>query len=144
MKKVQQGFTLIELMIVIAIIGILAAVALPAYQDYTKRAKLSEVMILASKDKLTVSEYFLSVGNFPSQAQSGLNLRQQQSPDYLSADTTYETTSATEAAITYTLSTQIEDGATFIFDGTGGVDGVQWSCDGGSLAINFRPAKCRL
>lgn len=144
MKKVQQGFTLIELMIVIAIIGILAAVALPAYQDYTKRAKLSEVMILASKDKLTVSEYFLSVGNFPSQAQSGINLSAAQSPDYLESDTTYETTSATQAAITYTLSQEIELNATLIFTGEGGSNGVQWDCTGGSLAVNFRPAKCRL
>ena len=142
MKNVQKGFTLIELMIVIAIIGILAAVALPAYQDYTKRAKLSEVMILASKDKLTVSEYFLSVGNFPSQIQSGINLSAAQS-GYLGADTTYQTTSATEAEITYTLNSEIEDAATIVFAGTGNSNGVQWTCDGGTLAVNFRPAKCR-
>jgi len=56
MKRVQQGFTLIELMIVVAIIGILAAVALPAYQDYTTRAKVSEVVIMASPAKLAVAE----------------------------------------------------------------------------------------
>jgi len=62
MKRVQQGFTLIELMIVVAIIGILAAVALPAYQDYTTRAKISEVIVMASPAKLAVAETTSSLG----------------------------------------------------------------------------------
>jgi type IV pilus assembly protein PilA len=57
-RQLQQGFTLIELMIVVAIIGILAAVALPAYQDYTKRAKLSEVILAASACRTTISEIY--------------------------------------------------------------------------------------
>ena len=60
MKRIQQGFTLIELMIVVAIIGILAAVALPAYQDYTKRAKMSEVVLAASSCRTTITEIYQS------------------------------------------------------------------------------------
>ena len=59
MKKKQQGFTLIELMIVVAIIGILASIAIPAYQDYTIRAQVSEGLTLASGAKVAVNEYFL-------------------------------------------------------------------------------------
>ena len=62
MKRVQQGFTLIELMIVVAIIGILAAVALPAYQDYTKKAKVSEVVLAASSARTCITEIIQSVG----------------------------------------------------------------------------------
>lgn len=65
MKKQQSGFTLIELMIVVAIIGILAAIALPAYQDYTKRSHVSEGLSLAAGAKSAVTEYYSSVGSFP-------------------------------------------------------------------------------
>jgi len=65
-RSMQKGFTLIELMIVVAIIGILAAVALPAYQDYTTRAKVSEVILMAAPAKLAVTETVSSVGSLAS------------------------------------------------------------------------------
>jgi type IV pilus assembly protein PilA len=65
MKRAQQGFTLIELMIVVAIIGILAAIALPAYQDYTIRAKMSEVVLAASACRTTVTEVYQTGGTQP-------------------------------------------------------------------------------
>jgi type IV pilus assembly protein PilA len=68
MKTVQQGFTLIELMIVVAIIGILAAVAIPAYQDYTVRAKVSEVILAASACRTTISEVVQSASVLPAAA----------------------------------------------------------------------------
>ncbi|HFB0708305.1 TPA: pilin [Neisseria gonorrhoeae] len=65
MNTLQKGFTLIELMIVIAIVGILAAVALPAYQDYTARAQVSEAILLAEGQKSAVTEYYLNHGTWP-------------------------------------------------------------------------------
>jgi type IV pilus assembly protein PilA len=69
-KPNQQGFTLIELMIVVAIIGILAAIALPAYQDYTARAQMSEAMSLASGAKTAVAEYYSNEGKWPTANES--------------------------------------------------------------------------
>src|SRR5678816_1648935 len=68
MKKLQQGFTLIELMIVVAIIGILAAIAIPAYQDYTQRAQIGEAFTIVSAAKTAIAEYAQTNGVYPPNA----------------------------------------------------------------------------
>ena len=75
MKAVQKGFTLIELMIVVAIIGILAAVALPAYQDYTARAKMSEVILAGSACRTSITETVQSASSLPAGGQWGCESR---------------------------------------------------------------------
>ena len=89
MKAVQKGFTLIELMIVVAIIGILAAIAIPAYQDYTIRAQVTEGLNLAGALKASVSEYYASNGTWPTAMGPGgtagtLNLDTDPSGKYVS------------------------------------------------------------
>ncbi|MCC7040239.1 MAG: pilin [Burkholderiales bacterium] len=71
MKRIQQGFTLIELMIVVAIVGILAAIALPAYQDYVVRSKMSEPVAAIAACKTSVSEYYSTKGTLPDTANAG-------------------------------------------------------------------------
>jgi type IV pilus assembly protein PilA len=84
MKSTQKGFTLIELMIVVAIIGILAAIAIPAYQDYTVRAQVTEGMNLASPVETGIAEYFANTGSFPT-ALSSVGISSSPTGKYVSA-----------------------------------------------------------
>jgi len=146
MQKSQQGFTLIELMIVVAIIGILASIAIPAYQDYTVRAKISEGLGIAAAAKTSVSEYFISQNTMPADATAaGVNVNQ--TTPYVSG-VSYAVASGVASVIIHyrnSLSSQIVNGKNdIIFKGTGSsTSGVRWNCTAGGLLAKYRPANCR-
>jgi type IV pilus assembly protein PilA len=146
MKKVQQGFTLIELMIVVAIIGILAAIAIPAYQDYTVRAKLSEAVGALAAAKTSVSEYYISVGEMPqNQGESGVSSGQVADGSVVTG-LTYTRVNTGESTVAATLAAanlQGASGTSFLMRGQGTCNGVQWDCESNTTPEKYLPANCR-
>jgi type IV pilus assembly protein PilA len=147
-RKAQQGFTLIELMIVVAIIGILAAIALPAYQDYTKRAKVSEVILAASACRTTITEVYQTASVSPGANSWGC--------ESSSPTTQFVNSIATDSAGVITVDSNVT-GATGTITLTPYVDSstaytggtaefstqvFKWVC-AGTVAVNFRPGSCR-
>ncbi len=141
MKKFQQGFTLIELMIVVAIIGILAAVAIPAYQDYTIRARVTEGLALADSAKTAVAETFQSAPVLP--------LVTGWVPPPATVNVGGVALDAATGNITVTYTAAAGNGTIFIqpnpalANGVPVVGAMTWTCNGGSLLPQYRPQACR-
>ena len=157
MKNLQKGFTLIELMIVVAIIGILAAVALPAYQDYTIRAKMSEVILGMSACRTSITEVYQSGGgNVGSMAQNwGCEVDTTQATKYVSAITTDNDGKifATIRNISTSVDTKVVTLVPLKDSGTAAVYGgtaqslFGWRCglagDGTTVLTKYLPGSCR-
>ena len=146
MRK-QQGFTLIELMIVVAIIGILAAIAIPAYQDYTIRAQVSEGLNLAAGAKAAVTEYYQDQGAFPStNAMAGIEAAGNIKGKYVK---TVAVGANGVLTVTYSKAAPQAananiDGKTLLMTPTDNAGSVSWVCDGGAgLLDKWLPAACR-
>jgi type IV pilus assembly protein PilA len=147
--KQQKGFTLIELMIVIAIIGILAAIAIPAYQDYTIRSKVSEGLNLAGAAKLAVAETYDSKGCMPSQGNIsyGLPTAGSIAGNYVAS----VSAAATTGIITITYNTNVggnpsaNNRVIVLSPDTSSIGAMGWTCGGGATNMpnKYLPATCR-
>lgn len=135
----QKGFTLIELMIVVAIIGILAAIGTQMYVDYNRRAHVAEGLTLAGGAKAAVTEYFTSKGTFPTS-----NLEAGVSTTIVgNAVSSVEIESLGTIRITYTNKIGPSGGDIILTPSTATDGTIAWSCTGGSVVTTLRPASCR-
>ncbi len=152
-KQLQQGFTLIELMIVVAIIGILAAIAIPAYQNYTIRAQVSEGLSLADGAKTAVAEYYANTGKWPSSnTVAGLASAGSIGGNYVGS---VDVKTSGFITITYgkvgtgnygsKANSAISGDSLVLSANTAGGGSIQWTCKGGGTTAvpnNYLPSSC--
>lgn len=143
MKAMQKGFTLIELMIVVAIIGILAAVALPAYQDYTARAQVSEAVVLFEGPKGGITEFWSNKGSYPSSnASAGVAGASSISGKYVSnVSITADTVVATMKGAGKVAKGL--EGTTIVLSPMTTAGSIKWVCKAGTMKPKYLPSSCR-
>ena len=149
MNKMQKGFTLIELMIVVAIIAILAAIAIPAYQDYVIRSQVTEGSSLAEGSKTAVAEYYSNIGRFPStNASAGVAAPGSILGSYVSS-VTIGLGAPGKIAVNYggpKANIAIPIGTLLVFSPIGGGGSTIWNCTssaGSTVNVKYRPTICR-
>ena len=146
MKSIEKGFTLIELMIVVAIIGILAAIAVPAYKDYITRAQVSEAIMLGSGMKAALGDYGWNHANWPTKLVD-MNSTAGANEINVSLVGKYSTMSDTVTGIypngyvIMTMTTGVASGQTIFFGTSDGA--ASWTCTLGNLKAKYRPNACR-